>query len=219
MGYIGVNDVEVTASQIKRRGGTVYVPPTDTNIGFISVVTDPQTANFALIRELKVGRQQTAESGKPGRVGWHELFAADWEQAFAFYAEIFGWQRADGETSQTDIYHPFSAGGLTIGGMFTKHRDDPLPFWLLYFNVGDLDVAVERVKAGGGLIIRSPLELPGGLWIVRCMDPQGAAFALQGKQRQDSKVGWSTAWSGFSSRGRLVAPKTRDRGRPPDSEA
>ena len=93
MGYVEVNDVEATADRIKRLGGTVHVPPTNTNIGLIAVVADPQTATFGLVKGLKPGRQQPAESGKPGRVGWHELRAADWEKAFAFYGEIFGWQK------------------------------------------------------------------------------------------------------------------------------
>ena len=44
----------------------------------------------------------------------------------------------------------FSAGGETIGGMFTKQPEMPVPYWAYYFNVGDIDVAMRRVKAGGG---------------------------------------------------------------------
>ncbi len=44
----------------------------------------------------------------------------------------------------------FSAGGQTIGGMSTKPPTVPMPFWLYYFNVGDIDAAAKRVKAGGG---------------------------------------------------------------------
>jgi uncharacterized protein len=47
--------------------------------------------------------------------------------------------------------------------------------------------------------------MPGGNWIVRCGDPQGAAFALHGKRNRDA-VGWSTEWGEFSSKGRLVTP-------------
>jgi uncharacterized protein len=209
MAYIGVDDVEVTADRIRRLGGAVFVPPTDTNIGRISVVADPQDAIFALISGLKPGRQEPLESGKPGRVGWHELLAADWERAFAFYGEIFGWQKPHTEISQEEIYHPFSACGLTIGGMFTRHPNDPPPFWLLYFNVEDIEAAEERVKAAGGEVFPNPVEMPGGISIARCADPQGAAFALQGKQSQTSKLGWSTEWSGFSSKGRLVGQKPR----------
>jgi uncharacterized protein len=218
MGYIGVDDVEVMASRIQRLGGAVYVPPTNTNIGLISVVADPQTVNFALVEGLKPGRQQPGELGKPGRVGWHELLATNWEKAFAFYSELFGWRKADAEIDQADTYRLFSCGGLTIGGMYTKRPGGPLPFWLLYFNVEEIDAAVERVKAGGGRVFEGPDELPGGSWIARCADPQGAAFALQGKGSHDARVGWSTEWSGFSSRGRLVAPKPRGPARTSESE-
>jgi uncharacterized protein len=218
MGYISVNDVKVTAGRIRSLGGTVYVPPTNTNIGLISVVADPQTASFGLVSGLTHGRQRPAESSKPGRVGWHELHAVDWEKAFAFYSEIFGWQKADAEISHTDAYQLFSAGGLTIGGMCAKWPAQPLPFWLLYFNVEDIGAAIARVKAGGGQVFEGPLELPDGTGIARCADPQGAQFALQGKRSHDSKLGWSTEWSGFSSRGRLLAPKPRDRAGPADSE-
>jgi uncharacterized protein len=218
MGYVGVNDVEVTASRIKRLGGTVYVPPTNTNIGLISVVADPQRATFALVNGLKPARQIPAESGKPGRVGWHELHADDWEKVFAFYSEIFGWQKADAEISHTDAYQLFSAGGLTIGGMCAKWPAQPLPFWLLYFNVADIGAAVERVKASGGQVFEGPLELPDGSGIARCADPQGAQFALQGKRSHDPKLGWSTEWRGFSSRGRLLAPKPDGRARSPKSQ-
>jgi uncharacterized protein len=209
MGYVGVDDIEVTAGRIKRLGGSVFVPPTDTNIGCISVVADPQTAIFALVARLKFSHQQPLEAAKPGRVGWHELLAADWEKAFAFYGEIFGWQKPHTEISAKEHYHPFSACGLTIGGMFTRHPSDPPPFWLLYFNVEDIQAAEERVKVAGGEVFPNPVEMPGGTSIARCADPQGAAFALQGRQSQTSKLGWSTEWSGFSSKGRLVGQKPR----------
>jgi uncharacterized protein len=204
VGYVGVDDVDVAADRIKRLGGTVYVPPTNTNIGRISVVADPQTATLALVKGLKLGQGQPAEPGKPGRVGWHELLAADREKAFAFYGELFGWQKAEAEIGPRDSYQMFSAGGRTIGGMLTKTANDQVPFWLYYFNVGDLDAAMERVKNGGGQIYDGPLELSDGSWIARCRDPQGAAFALQGKRNQ-SGVGWSTEWGGFASKGKLVS--------------
>jgi len=212
MGYVGVDDVDATADRIKRLGGAVYVPPTNSNIGRISVVADPQRATLGLVEGLKPGQPQPAELGELGRVGWHELLAADREKAFAFYGELFGWQKADAETGPTDTYQLFSAGGQTIGGMFTKHPTEPGPFWLYYFNIGDIDAAAERVKSGGGQIFEGPHELPDGSWIVQCTDPQGAAFALQGTRSQDgaSELGWSTEWGGFSSKGRLV---TNPRGR------
>jgi predicted enzyme related to lactoylglutathione lyase len=209
MAYVVVDDVEATTDRIKRLGGAVFVPPTGTNIGRISVVADPQTAIFAVVSGLKVDRQEPAQSGKPGRVGWHELLAADGGKAFGFYSEIFDWQKPNTEISQEHVYRPFSACGLTIGGMFTRHPTDPPPFWLLYFNVDDIEAAEERVKAAGGQAFPNPVEMPGGMSIARCADPQGTVFALQGRLGQTSKLGWSTEWSGFSSKGRLVGQKPR----------
>ena len=62
--------------------------------------------------------------------------------------------------------------------MFTKPPTLPLPFWLYYFNVDDIQAAAKRVEAGGGQIVYGPTEVPGGAWIVHCTDPQGAIFAL-----------------------------------------
>ncbi len=210
MGYVGVDDLEAAVMRIARLGGTVYVPPTTSNIGRIAVVADPQMATLALVKGLKPVQRQPADLSRLGRAGWHELFATDWRKAFAFYAEIFGWREADAEIGSSETYQLFSAGGQTIGGMFSKRATEPVAFWLYYFNVDDIDAALDRVKIAGGRILEGPLELPEGIWIVRCTDPQGAAFALQGKRSRDSLgVGWSAEWSGISSRGRLL---TRPRG-------
>jgi uncharacterized protein len=212
MGYVGVNDVDAAADRIKQLGGAVYVPPTDSNIGRISVIADPQMATLALVKGLKPSPKRFADLSKTGGVGWHELLATDWEKAFAFYAELFGWQKAAANagagSGPAETYQLFAAGGQTIGGMFTKRQIEPVPFWLFYFNVDDIDAGAERVKSGGGQIVEGPLELPDGSWFARCIDPQGAVFALQGK-RGGNAVGWSTEWAGFASKGRLVTKAPR----------
>jgi hypothetical protein len=142
-----------------------------------------------LVKQLSPGQEEPAALGNPGRVGWHELFAADWEKAFAFYSELFDWRKADADIDPLGTYQPFSAGGQTIGGMFTKPPMVSVPFWLYYFNVGDIDAAAQRVKAAGGRILEGPIEVPGGRRIVRCMDPQDAMFALTEK-RTDKAVGY-----------------------------
>ena len=209
MGYVSVRDVNVATDRIKRLGGAVYVPPTDTNIGRVSVVADPHGATFGVIDRPQVTPQQASDSGKPGRIGWQELFATDVAKEVAFYCELFGWQKADSDNHLAVTYFALSAGGQVIGGAFKNPIEKAPPFWLLYFNVDDLDGAAERVRAGGGQALLNDAELPGGLSVGHCIDPQGTAFALQGKKGHVPKVGWSTEWQGFSSRGQLVAPKPR----------
>ena len=42
------------------------------------------------------------------------------------------------------------------------------------------------MKAGSGKILTGSVEVPGGDWVIQCMDPQGAIFALAGKRSHNS---------------------------------
>jgi uncharacterized protein len=199
-GYIGVNDVDATVDRIKRLGGVVYVPPKDNpNISRFSVVADPQMATLALFEWLKPSQEQPADLDAPGCVGWHELLAADWEKAWAFYGELFGWQKALAHTDVMGTYQMFSVGGIMIGGMFTKPPQVPVPFWLYYVSVDDIDAAAKRVSARNGKVIYGPIEVPGGSWVVQCTDPQGAIFGLVGKRRRKRRVIASSMRTGWQA--------------------
>ncbi|MBV8744700.1 MAG: VOC family protein [Xanthobacteraceae bacterium] len=180
VGYVEVKDVAASADEVHRLGGTVYVPPTGIpNVGRFSVFADPQAATLGLLTPLHSNRTPAAQDAT-GCVGWHELLAANWETAFAFYRSLFGWEEAETVTGELGAYQLFSVGGRNIGGMLTKPAMIDAPFWLYYFNIEDIDVAERKVKAAGGQILNGPLELPDGSWIIRCVDPQGAIFALEG---------------------------------------
>jgi uncharacterized protein len=216
LGYVVVDDIDATAGQIRRRGGAVLLPPTDSNIGRVSVVADPQKATFALVEGLTYGPQQPGGLDELGHVGWHELLAQDRSRIFDFYGELFDWQKNSGETDAADFYQLFSSAGQTIGGMLTKLPSVPQPCWLYYFNVDDIGAAAKRVNDSGGRILQGPIELTDGCWIARCADPQGALFALQGargqrdtEQPSASEVAWSAKWGGIASQGRMVLPKPK----------
>jgi uncharacterized protein len=179
VGYIAADDVDATVELIGQLGGAILHPPMDVpGISRFAIVSDPQRASFALIKGVKPGRRQPADPGTTGIVGWHELLAANWEQAFVFYGKLFGWQKAGSHFGAMGSYQQFSAGGDTLGGMFTKSPTLPYPFWLYYFSIIDIERAARRVEAGGGEILYGPTEVPGGAWIVQCTDPQGAIFGL-----------------------------------------
>ena len=222
IGYVGVDDMDLAVHRMLERGGSVYVPPTGTNIGRISIVADPQRATFGLLSGSRIARPAVEGPDAPGRVGWHELLAADWRKAFGFYSEVFGWRQADSDFAGAESYQVFSAGGQPIGGIFNKRPLEPIAFWLYYFNVDDVDAAIVRVRAGGGRVYEGPLELPNGSWIVRCLDPQGATFALEGARSSDSiakapaaEYRWTTTWDGFTSQGRWRSGQPGGKGRRP----
>ena len=111
LGYVAVDDIDAMATQIRRRGGAVLLPPTDSNIGQVSVVADPQKATFALVDGLTYGQGQPGGLDELGRVGWHELLAQDRNKIFDFYGELFGWQKASGETDPADRINCFRRAG------------------------------------------------------------------------------------------------------------
>jgi predicted enzyme related to lactoylglutathione lyase len=187
LGYIAVDDVDFTAGRIAQLGGEIHVPPKEIpNVSRFAVAVDPQRVTIAVFKWLDGGGQQPSALDAPGHVGWHELLAADRVKAFAFYAELFGWQKVGDESRAADAYQLFSAGGQTIGGICTKPAAVPFPFWLYCFNVPDIGTAMARVNEGGGEILDGPFEVPDGNWMLRCTDPQGAIFALLGKRSGDT---------------------------------
>jgi hypothetical protein len=86
--------------------------------------------------------------------------------------------------------------------MFTKPPTLPAPFWLYYFNVDDIDASAKRVKAGGGKILNGPLEVLEGNWIIECMDPQDAMFALVGERGRNAIGYFERSGSGDPSKAR-----------------
>jgi len=186
LGYVGVDDVDATTERIKSFGGVVHVPPVDAgDISRFSIFSDPQAARLALLKWLRPGLQRPVERAAPGRVGWHELLAAEWAPAWQFYSEVFGWRKVEKKIVSSDGYHLFSAAGETIGGMFSKELNMPGPFWLYYFNVDDIHATIGRLETAGGEIVHGPVEVTGGNWIAQCRDPQGALFGLEGARRPD----------------------------------
>lgn len=148
------------------------------------MAADPHGAVFLLFKGNSEAQPEPAAPGAPGHIGWHELHAGDLDSAFAFYAGLFGWTKAEAiDMGPMGVYQTFATGGAPVGGMMTKTADMPVPCWLYYINVEAIDAAVERVNAGGGKIIMGPHQVPGGSWIVQGFDPQGALFSLVAAKR------------------------------------
>jgi hypothetical protein len=184
-GYIAVDDVDATADRIVAEGGTLHRGPVEIPGAIrFAVVADPQGAVFIVARSLMQDVPPELPMGTAGTPGWRELYAADWQSAFAFYEKLFGWTKAEAhDMGPMGIYQLFATGGAPAGGMMTKPPQVPMPNWLYYFNVDGIDAAAARVTEGGGQIFMGPQEVPGGQWIVQCRDPQGAVFALVALKR------------------------------------
>jgi hypothetical protein len=180
MGYIAVDDVDRAAARLAQEGGKVHRPPTDVpGVIRFSVVADPQGAGFIIAKGLADDAPQELPVGTAGTVGWRELYALEWKTAFDFYAKMFGWTKAEAiDMGSMGTYQLFATGDDPVGGMMTKPETIPLPYWGYYFNVKGIDATAARVTDRGGRILNGPMQVPGGQWIVQCVDPQGAVFNL-----------------------------------------
>ena len=183
--YIGVPGLENAVTQIERAGGSrlsglIEVPDT----GRMWTMKDPQGAAFSIIEPASSERRPEVEP-VVGDCSWHELYTTDLDAALKFYSDVFGWRAFDAvDMGEMGTYQMF--GRLfPLGGMMKK---PPMlaqapPHWLMYFLVPDVHAGAERVTANGGKVINGPMEVPGGDWIVNCLDPQGAAFSLHQRKQ------------------------------------
>lgn len=185
--YVGVPKLEEAAAHITRLGGKEHSPIIEVpTVGRMQMMADPQGAGF-YIYEPAGSDQQPEGAPEIGEGSWHELMTTDAPAAMTFYKEVFGWEPSEAmDMGEMGKYQMFNRPHGMIGGMMNKPPEmaNVPPNWQIYFRVGDLDAAVERIKANGGQILNGPMEVPGGDRIVNAMDPQGAAFSLHERKAQ-----------------------------------
>ncbi len=186
LGYIYVDNTDEMVGRIQAEGGKLHKGPfTVPGVIRLAVVSDPQGAAFLIATPLVKDAPPPLAPGTPGTIGWHELYANDWNAVWPFYEKLFGWTKDRAmDMGPMGTYQLFKTGGeLAAGAMMTRPPQIPVAHWGFYFNVEAIDAAAARVTAGGGKILNGPMEVPGPMWIVNCMDPQGAAFSLVGPKR------------------------------------
>ncbi|HWC62849.1 MAG TPA: VOC family protein, partial [Rhizomicrobium sp.] len=89
LGYIEVDDVDEMAARIQKEGGTLHKGPiTVPEIIRFAVVSDPQGAVFLVAKPLMADGPPPPPMGTRGVIGWHELYAGEWQAAFAFYEKL-----------------------------------------------------------------------------------------------------------------------------------
>mgnify|MGYP003108907954 FL=1 len=189
LGYIGVDDVDQTVANVVAAGGNVHMPPSDIpEVGRLAMVADPQGTPFYVMRGASNDTSLAFAADKPraGHCAWNELLTTDPEAAKAFYFKQFGWTK-DGELEMGPMgKYEFIRHNGVIGAVMNKPAQMPVPMWHYYFRCVDIDAAVETINNHGGQVLHGPDEIPGGDFIVKGLDPQGAIFALVGGRTKPS---------------------------------
>ena len=183
--YVGVPHLEDAVASIERGGGSALSPVIEVpTVGRMRTMKDPQGAVFSVYEPSSAPGAPESEP-RIGDASWHELYTTDAEAALRFYTELFGWRPTEAmDMGPMGKYHMFGRA-FPLGGMMNKLPEmAQVPnSWNIYFRVPDVHAAAERVKANGGQVLNGPMEVPGGDWVVNCMDPQGAAFSLHHRKQ------------------------------------
>ncbi len=128
------------------------------------------------------GSVAVARRTRRATVGWAELHLRGIEKTVPFYKKVFGWgenksQMSEGQDGQ---YTDFQLKGDSIAGGMEMNPMVPAEvpsYWMVYFNVDDVDKAFKKAMEGGDKEMLAPQNMPGGRFAI-VSDPQGAAFGL-----------------------------------------
>ncbi|WP_437964458.1 hypothetical protein WMF04_32705 [Sorangium sp. So ce260] len=105
-------------------------------------------------------------------VVWHQLPTRDADTAAMNDSALFDWSFTEKvDLGQLRHHQRFASGaGESISGRISDVEGRPgvHTHWL-FFSVPSLDIAVDRVRRHGGIVI-GPIELPNGVRVAACDD-------------------------------------------------
>ncbi|MFI7010799.1 VOC family protein [Streptomyces sp. NPDC050145] len=183
--YLASDDADATAESVRHCGGTVGVGPLDAGeAGRMAIGSDPEGAVFGIWQAAAhVG---TGLTGVPGAVAWNELVTRETASVAKFYQAVFGYTEeavisADFDCLTLCLEDRPVASVQGVGHALPRDRG---PHWMTYFEVEDVDEAVERVADLGGRVVRAPRDGAHGR-VATVADPEGARFALVASRESD----------------------------------
>lgn len=115
-----------------------------------------------------------------------EIIGTAPERLRSYYAQLFGWSYAVGDTVSAAVSEPGAYGfveasvaGLNggVGGGASLQAKV-----LFYVGVDDVGVALEQAEALGGTRVFGPDGVPGKLVVAQFTDPEGNLIGLAGPQ-------------------------------------
>ncbi len=185
--YYAVDDCDAAVTAVSDAGGATLMPATDIpDTGRIAVLADPAGAVFGVLQPAPMAGPPPGappfSMDTPGHGAWHELMTPDPDAAYGVYSGLFGWEKGEAMPMPEAMgtYQILTRDGASFGAVMGQ-GNAPVPAWLPYFAVADVDGAIGTITDAGGRVMHGPMDVPGDLRIAVAMDPQGAAFAVLGR--------------------------------------
>ena len=179
--YMTVEDVDTIATQVSKHGGNLIAEPFNVfDAGRMLVASDPTGAVIALwqaVEHIGAGVQR-----EHGSIAWSELLTSEPAKAIEFYKGLLGVGCETYPGIPDGEYHVLTVDGQGVAGVMQMPEhlsaQNIPPHWSVYFQVDDLDAALEKAKASGGHVALEPMEVPDMGRIAFFLDAQGAGVGL-----------------------------------------
>ncbi|MFE5756588.1 VOC family protein [Streptomyces massasporeus] len=181
--YFASENVDLTAGTVRSRGGTIGVGPLDAaDAGRLAIGSDPSGAVFGIWQAP--AHLGTAVSGVPGTPAWNELLTFESASVAKFYRMVFGYEEEPVVSADFD-YVTLHLDGEPVAGIHGLGQALPRdrgPHWVTYFQVADVDDALDHLVHLGGHVLKPVHDTTHGR-VARVADPEGARFALLQRPR------------------------------------
>jgi len=176
--YIAVKDVDATLAVATKSGGETRAPARKfPDLGSMAIVTDPEGSPFGLIQSTS-GDSADNEPA-PGDWNWFHLFVKTPKAAADYYGQVFGYTSAADSRPGSGTEILLATGNTNRGGVSTlPAADDAKPGWLGVIRVANLDQALAKVPALGGLVAVAPHEAVLGSRFAVVTDPTGGSVGV-----------------------------------------
>lgn len=173
--HLDVADVDAVVERAARASAVIEREPSDNPYGRVAALRDPFGHRWLL-------NGPVATTSVSGDAGYVALWVDDVARAARFYGTVLGWTyEGDGpeRRSVTNTATPMAIVALDLARR-TLWPDQLSATVFCARQVDDLDAAVDRVRAAGGL------TAPPHDGIVDCADDQGMPFSLYEGARRDT---------------------------------
>ena len=175
---LSVPNVVAAVDLVRAKGGAVHEEPRRiADRGVMAIVTDPQGAQFVLLR---------SDSGDPidahpslNEWMWIELWTHSRDAAVDFYQALAGYEDTVIGDGGGGRYHLLMRNGVPRAGVVQLPWSDVRPTWAPYVRVADPAAIVKKAKALGGRVFLEPSPDFEKGTIAIIVDPSGGVVIVQ----------------------------------------
>ena len=178
--YLESNDAAATAAMVKANGGQVYVEPMQVGeMGHMAFAADPGGAAVGIWQPLE--HRGFGSLREPSAPAWFELHTSVYDDAVAFYENVFGWVTHTMSDTADFRYTTLGRDDTALAGIMddTAAGVSGPSSWSFYIAVAETDAAAALATELGGSVDLAPQDTPYGR-MARLTDPSGVSFMVMG---------------------------------------